>query len=97
MDKYNAPENTRRFVKVVVSPGNVGRPFAGPPAIPNDRVKMLREGFAKAMKDPELLADAKRREWDAEHQPGEQLEALAREVTNQPADVIEKLKAVLSQ
>jgi tripartite-type tricarboxylate transporter receptor subunit TctC len=97
MDRYKSPETTRRFVKVVVSPGNIGRPFAGPPGMAAERLKVLREGFARAMKDPELLAEAKRRVYDAEHRSGEELEVLAREVTNQPPDVVERLKAMLTQ
>ena len=96
MNKYKTPETTRRFVKVMVSPGNVGRPFVTSPGTPPDRVKLLRNGFAKAMNDPELLAEAKKRDWDAELQRGEDLESLAREVTNQPPEVIEKLKSLLS-
>jgi tripartite-type tricarboxylate transporter receptor subunit TctC len=96
MNKYKTPETTRRFVKVMVSPGNVGRPFVTSPGTPPERVKLLRNGFAKAMNDPELLAEAKKRDWDAELQSGEDLENLAREVTNQPPEVIEKLKTLLS-
>jgi tripartite-type tricarboxylate transporter receptor subunit TctC len=95
MNRYKTPEATRRLVKVVVSPGNVGRPFVAAPGTPPDRVKLLRDGFAKAMNDPELLAEAKRRDWDAEHIRGEDLESLAREVTNQPPEVIERLKSLL--
>jgi tripartite-type tricarboxylate transporter receptor subunit TctC len=95
MNTYKTPEATKRLVKVVVSPGNVGRPFVAAPGTPADRVKLLRDGFGKAMRDPELLAEAKRRDWDAEHQRGEDLESLAREVTNQPPEVIEKLKNLL--
>jgi tripartite-type tricarboxylate transporter receptor subunit TctC len=96
MNRYKTPEAIRRLVKVVVSPGNVGRPFVASPGTPPDRVKLLRDGFAKAMGDPELLAEAKRRDWDAEHIRGEELESLAREVTNQPPEVIERLKSLLS-
>jgi tripartite-type tricarboxylate transporter receptor subunit TctC len=95
MDRYKTAETNRRLVKVVVSPGNIGRPFVAPPATPPERVKILRDGFAKAMSDPELLAEAKRRDWDAEHVRGEDLEALAREITNQPPEVVEKLKNLL--
>lgn len=38
----------------------VGRPFAGPPGIPEDRVKILREAFEKACKDPEAIAIAEK-------------------------------------
>ena len=32
-------------------------PFAAPPATPADRVQILREAFAKAVKDPEFIAE----------------------------------------
>ena len=41
-------------------PGAIGRAFAVAPGTPADRVAMLREAFAKAIKDPELIAEAKK-------------------------------------
>jgi tripartite-type tricarboxylate transporter receptor subunit TctC len=41
-------------------PGAIGRAFAAAPGTPGDRVAMLRDAFAKAIKDPELLAEAKK-------------------------------------
>ncbi|MGH7796315.1 MAG: Bug family tripartite tricarboxylate transporter substrate binding protein [Candidatus Binatia bacterium] len=41
-------------------PGAIGRAFAAAPGTPADRVAMLRDAFAKAIKDPELLAEAKK-------------------------------------
>lgn len=41
-------------------PLNIGRAFATAPATPADRVAILRDAFAKALKDPELLAEAKK-------------------------------------
>jgi tripartite-type tricarboxylate transporter receptor subunit TctC len=40
----------------------LSRPFAGPPGIPEDRLKLLRDAFAKALADPELLSVAKKAE-----------------------------------
>lgn len=34
---------TKRIAKVMLSSGDIGRPFIGPPGIPADRVKILRE------------------------------------------------------
>jgi tripartite-type tricarboxylate transporter receptor subunit TctC len=39
-------------------PGAIGRAFAVAPGTPADRVAMLRDAFAKAIKDPELIAEA---------------------------------------
>jgi hypothetical protein len=49
----------------------------------------------KAMKDPELLAEAEKRRWEPDPVSGEKLQALAAEVVGQPPEVIAKMKAVL--
>ncbi len=36
------------------------RPYAVPPGTPEDRVKILRQAFLKALKSPKLQKDAKR-------------------------------------
>jgi tripartite-type tricarboxylate transporter receptor subunit TctC len=41
-------------------PGAIGRAFAVAPGTPPDRVAVLRDAFAKALKDPELLAEGKK-------------------------------------
>jgi tripartite-type tricarboxylate transporter receptor subunit TctC len=41
-------------------PGAIGRAFAVAPGTPADRVALLRDAFAKAVKDPELIAEAKK-------------------------------------
>lgn len=39
-------------------PGAIGRAFAVHPNTPADRIAMLRDAFAKAIKDPDLVAEA---------------------------------------
>jgi tripartite-type tricarboxylate transporter receptor subunit TctC len=39
----------------------MGRPIAAPPGIPADRKATLRAAFAKLIKDPAFLAEAKQR------------------------------------
>ena len=38
----------------------LGRPLAGPPGIPADRLKALRDALFATMKDPQFLAEAPR-------------------------------------
>src|SRR5918999_1951106 len=47
-------------------PLSIGRAFAAAPATPADRVAVLREAFAKAIKDPELVAEAKKAKIDVQ-------------------------------
>lgn len=97
MEKYKTPESGKRITTVLLSPGSFGRPLVGSPGIPADRVKILRDGFSKAMKDPELLAEAEKRGWEPDPVSGEQLEALAREVVAQPPEIISRMNAILGK
>jgi tripartite-type tricarboxylate transporter receptor subunit TctC len=97
MEKYKTPDSGKRLTTVILSPGSFGRPIVGSPGIPADRIKILRDGFLKAMKDPELLAEAEKRGWEPDPVSGEKLEALAREVMTQPPDVIARMNVVLGK
>lgn len=46
------------ILDVLFAAGDVGRPFAAPKKVPNERVDILRKGFDAAMKDEAVLADA---------------------------------------
>jgi hypothetical protein len=49
------------------------------------------------MRDPDLVAEAKKSKMDMEHTPGEDLQALLKDIMNQPPDVIERVKKVLTE
>ncbi len=94
-ETYKTPEDTKRVAKVLLSSGDLGRPFIGPPGMPAERVKALRDGFMKTMSAPALLADAKNKKWDVDPTSGGDLEAIAKEVVVQPPEVIERVKKLL--
>jgi hypothetical protein len=60
-------------------------------------VKILRDGYSKTLKDPELLAEANKRKWEIKPISGEELQETAREVVSQPPNVIERMKWVLGE
>ena len=97
MDQYRTPESSRRLAKLVLASGDLGRPIIGPPGIPADRVKILRQAFMKALTDPELLAQAEKQNMEIEPTSGEELDGLAKEVMNQPSEVIERMKQLLGK
>ncbi len=97
MDRYKTPESGRRLAKVVLTAVTLGRPILAPPNMPKDRIKTLREAYSKALHDPDLLAEAKKRRWDVQPLSGEELESMAAEVVVQTPDVIERMKWVLGR
>jgi tripartite-type tricarboxylate transporter receptor subunit TctC len=95
LEEFKVPNNRRRVVQAMLSGGEFGRPVMVTPATPPDRVKILRESFAKALKDPELLAEAKKGRMDVEYTAGEDLETLIKEVLDQSPEVIEQARKIL--
>jgi tripartite-type tricarboxylate transporter receptor subunit TctC len=97
MAAHKTPEATQRLARVLLSSGELGRPFMGPPGVPAELVKVLRDAFTKAMNDPALLADARKRRWDLDPSSGEELESTAKEIMMQPPEVIERMKKLLEK
>jgi tripartite-type tricarboxylate transporter receptor subunit TctC len=95
LDEAKASKNHRGVAQALLSGGEFGRPVMVTPGTPQPRVKMLRESFLKTLNDPELLSEAKKARMDVEYTSGEDLEALAKDVLNQPPEVIEAAKKIL--
>lgn len=94
-DQYKVAAANRRFAQVVLAAGDFGRPLMVTPGTPSDRVKVLREAFLKTLKDPEVLAEAKKGRMDVDPTAGEELETLVKEIFDSPPDVLERVKKIL--
>jgi tripartite-type tricarboxylate transporter receptor subunit TctC len=95
-DREKVPENSRRVADVILAAESFGRPIFATPGTPADRVKLLRNAFEQALKDPELLAEAKKGRMDVDPTTGESLEKLANQILAQPPEVIARVKKILS-
>ncbi|MSP40033.1 MAG: hypothetical protein EXR70_16205 [Deltaproteobacteria bacterium] len=95
MDRYKTPESGRRLATVLLGADDMGRPMFGPPNMPAERLKTLRDAFGKTMADEQFRAEVKKRNYEFDPVGGEELEKLAKEVIGQPAEIIERLKKVL--
>jgi hypothetical protein len=91
MQEYKTPESIRGLATLMLASGDFGRPIIATPARDTpERVKILRDAFARTLTDPELLAEAKKRRLEIDPISGEDLEALAKEMVSAPRDVIER-------
>jgi tripartite-type tricarboxylate transporter receptor subunit TctC len=95
MDKHSTGEATRRLVRVLLSPDDLGRPFFGPPGVPADRVKILREAFAKIMNDPDVVTEAQKKGLDPNLVAGSEIEGLVKELIAMPPEVVQRMKKLL--
>jgi len=97
MNEYKTPQVSRSVAETVLSANDFGRAMIAPPGTRAELVKILRAAYAQALKDPELLAEAKKSNMDIDYTPGEQLQKLAREVMDQRPEVVEKVKKILAE
>lgn len=70
----------------------LGRPLAGPPGIPADRLAALREGLSATLKDPLFLADANKLGLEVDPVSPEQIIALLKQFASFSPDVMRRAK-----
>lgn len=70
----------------------MGRPFVLPPGVPAERVKLLRDAFDAALKDPGLLEDAKSQRMEIDPVTGAAINALLDRVYAAPPELAAKLR-----
>jgi tripartite-type tricarboxylate transporter receptor subunit TctC len=85
----------RRLLALVLADQEMGRPLAGPPGMPADRVQALRAAFQALLTDADFLADAKKSAVDVDGPiSGEAVGKIVDELYATPPDVIERVKAL---
>jgi len=97
MDEFKTSELGRRVATVMLGSGELGRPIVTSPGVPADRTKILRDAFMKAMTDPALLADATKNKLEITPVGGEELAKIAKDVIDQPVEVVDRIKKILAQ
>ena len=69
------------------APLAIGRAFAAPPATPADRVRLLREALAKAVKDPEFLEEMRKARIEVGYISPEEVLKMFNGLLDQPPEV----------
>lgn len=90
-------DEDRAMIELAEAPFFMALPFAAPPGVPADRVKLLREAFMKSHKDKEFLADAEKLKLDVSPIDGEAVEVLIRRMASTPPAVIKRFKSIMNQ
>jgi hypothetical protein len=93
---YAKTDEARKLIPSLVhSVGPAARPYVLPPGTPKDRVATLQQAFMETMRDPELLADAKKAKLEINPLDGAELEKAVREVFNLDPKLIPRAKEIL--
>ena len=91
VDEALAPNARAKAIMALRSaPEVVGRPYVMTPGTPDALLKIMRDAFDKAIKDPELVAEAKKARMDLEFMPGDEALKIIQEVLTQPKEIVDE-------
>lgn len=96
MDERGAGDAARKLAEVVLAAAGFGRPLAAPPGVPADRLGILRDAFARAARDPALLAEAREKDLAVIPAGGAELQALAAEAVAPTPEVVVRLRKLFA-
>jgi tripartite-type tricarboxylate transporter receptor subunit TctC len=89
-------DEAKKLVQVAVYDYSAtARPYVVPPNTPNDRVQLLRKGYAATLKDPDFIADMQRARLDLNPVEGEELQSAVERIFKVEKPVVDKLKEIL--
>jgi tripartite-type tricarboxylate transporter receptor subunit TctC len=77
----------KAIMGIRAAPSAIGRAVAAPPGTPADRVQMLREAFAKAVKDAEFVGESKKAKIEVGYIAPEEVLKSFNGLLEQPAEV----------
>ena len=83
-------DDQKKIADVVFRQTELARPLAAPPGTPKDRVAALRKAMLDTLKDPELLADAKKLKIDFDPVPGEEAKEMFAEFYKTPPNLVKQ-------
>ncbi|MGH6691802.1 MAG: Bug family tripartite tricarboxylate transporter substrate binding protein [Gammaproteobacteria bacterium] len=91
VDESFAPTPRAKAIMALRSaPEVIGRPFVMTPGTPADALRTIRDAFAKAIKDPELVAEATKAKMELDYLSGEETLKIINEVLSQPKDIVDE-------
>ena len=93
---WNVAED-RQVTALYASGSGVGRSLIGPPDIPADRLRILRDAFNAMVKDPDFVADIKKVNVELDPLPGDRVQELIVRTLAVPASVRERAKVAFGR
>ncbi|MFN3889633.1 MAG: Bug family tripartite tricarboxylate transporter substrate binding protein [Beijerinckiaceae bacterium] len=80
-------EQQRATLELIMAPRLMHRTFLAPPETMPARLATLRSAFAKAVQDPEFMAEAKQQSLDIDYSSPEEIDQLVRKLAALPREI----------
>jgi len=93
---YSRTPEDRQVFDLIFGLQAMGRPFAAPPGVPNDRIAALRTAFMAMANDTAFRAEAARLQIDVSPTTGDAVQEFVTRMYGSPKAVIERAKEAIS-
>jgi tripartite-type tricarboxylate transporter receptor subunit TctC len=91
-----ANDRQKQIIRLVTSRQVMGRPFAAPPGVPEDRKQALRRAFDDTLKDPAFLDEAGKLKLEVNPVSGAEVDKLVAELYRTPKDIVEEARKAIA-
>jgi tripartite-type tricarboxylate transporter receptor subunit TctC len=91
-----ANERQKQMLKLVTSRQVMGRPFAAPPGVPEDRKQALRKAFDETLKDAAFLEEANKLKLEVNPVSGAEIDKLIAELYLTPKDIVDDARKAIA-
>jgi tripartite-type tricarboxylate transporter receptor subunit TctC len=89
-------DEERAAIDFLYAGQGIGRPFAAPPSLPGDVLKMLRDAFDTTMQDQDFIADVKKQKFDLDPETGASLADLINKIYATPKPIVDKVTGLVN-
>lgn len=87
---YAKTDEAKQILDFIFAPQEIGRPYFGPPEIPEPQLGLLRKGVEGAVADPKFLAEADKQKLDIDFVDAKGISALINKLYATPKDIVDK-------
>ena len=94
---YAKTDEQRAVFEVLFKQLLLGRPLAGPPGIPPDRLRALRDALTATMKDDEFLAEAAKVGLEIDPASAEEVDELLKRYVAYPPEIFRKAQEAIGR
>jgi tripartite-type tricarboxylate transporter receptor subunit TctC len=94
--EFATTERQRQILNLILSRQVMGRPFAAPPGVPEDRKQALRAAFDATMADAEFRTDVTSRGLEVNPVSGAEVDKLMAQLYDTPPEAIAETKAAIA-
>jgi tripartite-type tricarboxylate transporter receptor subunit TctC len=88
-------DEQKQAIEFLYAGQGIGRPFVAPPALPPERLKMLRDAFNATMRDADFMADARKSKLELEPEDGGHLATLIAKIYATPKPIVDRVTALI--